>query len=414
MNVEYSILVRGRLVTLANPSEARDLPVIDDGAVVFDHRGRIIWTGRHDDVPATDETIDHRGQLITPGLIDAHTHPVFGGNRSNEFEMRCQGATYQEIAAAGGGIQSTVRATRAASEAELFEDGKRHVEWFLANGTTTIEAKSGYGLNLEDELKILRVIWRLGQVTPLNIVPTLLAAHAYPPEYQNDHAGYVDLICNVILPRVAEEPLALFVDAFCEERYFDVPTTEQILRKAKDLGLGIRLHADQLTNGGGAKLAAKLGAKTADHLEQTDEEGMCAMRQAGVQPVLLPASVYSLGLKKYPNARKMIDLGMDVVLATDFNPGSSPTPSLPFVMSLACTQMGMTPTEALIACTINAARSLNLDDQVGSLEVGKQADFVVWDCEDPREIPYWIGAPLVHSVYTKGRLAYKKNLAVFS
>ncbi len=380
---------------------------LDEAMVVSD--GRVAWIGSRASAPTCDSTLAFGGQLITPGLIDAHTHPVFGGNRANEFELRSQGASYQEIADSGGGIQSTVRATRQASEDELVAIGKKYAGWFLANGTTTIEAKSGYGLSPADELKMLRAIKRVGEQTPLTYVPTVLAAHAYPSEYREDRAGYVDCICNDILPTVSKENLAKYADAFCEDKYFDVPTTERVMNVAKSLGLGVRIHADQLTDCGGAQLAARLGAKTADHLEQTDEQGIRALKSGNVQPVLLPASVHCLGLKKYPNARRMIDVGLDVVLATDFNPGSSPTPSLPFVMSLACTQMGMTPQEALNACTVNAANSLDLDGDRGSLEKGKRADFVVWDCEQPRELAYWVGAPLVHKVFIGGRQVFPQT-----
>lgn len=378
-----------------------NLEPIREGALVI-QEGQITWVGEAANAPHADQQLDFSSRIITPGLIDAHTHPVFGSHRAREFEKRCSGTTYQEIAASGGGIQSTVRATRAASENDLLEQAKKHAKWFLKNGTTTLEAKSGYGLSTEDELKILRVIKALGESTPLSVIATVLAAHAFPPEFQDNKQGYVNLICDEILPRVAKQGLAKFADAFCEDKYFDASATERVFKKAKGLGLGLRIHADQLTNNGGAKLAAKLKAKTADHLEQTDHEGIRALHEAGVQPILLPASVYALGLKKYPDARLMIDEGLGVVLATDFNPGSSPTPSLPFVMSLACTQMGMSPAEALTACTINAARSLDLAHDRGSLEVGKRADFVVWDCEDYCEIPYWIDAPIVQKVFVQG------------
>jgi len=396
---ESSLVVRGSIAT--PNSRNNSIEVIQDGAVVVAGES-ISWVGEFSKVASNADVVDFRGHLITPGLVDAHAHPVFGANRVSEYEKRSKGATYQEIAAEGGGIQSTVRATRAASEDELVQAGKKYARWFLSNGTTTLEAKSGYGLSLKDELKMLRAIRRLSEETPLDYIPTCLSAHAFPPEFQDDRAGYVNLLCNEILPAVAKERLAEFADAFCEEKYFDLASTERILAAAKTLGLGIRLHADQLTKCGGAQLAAKLGAKTADHLEQTDEEGIRALAEAGVQPVLLPGSVYALGLDHYPNARAMLDAGLEVVLASDFNPGSSPTPSLPFVMSLACTQMKMTPEEAFRGCTINAAKSLDRDLDRGSLEVGKRADIIVWDCDDYREIPYWIGVPLVHAVFVQG------------
>jgi imidazolonepropionase len=405
--MDNSFLVKGRLMTLAGPAhprtgaEMRDLGEVERGAMLV-AEGSIRWVGPASLAPSSTSVMDFGDRIITPGLVDAHTHPIFGGQRANEFEQRSQGTTYQAIAATGGGIQSTMRATRAASEDELVETGKKHAQWFLSNGTTTIEGKSGYGLSLEDEIKILRAIRRMGEETPITVVPTFLGAHSYPPEFAKNQTAYVDLVCGPMLEQVAKEGLAEYVDAFCEERYFDAPASERILTRGKELGLGIRLHADQLTKCGGAELASKLGAKTADHLEQTDTEGIRALKKGGVQPVVLPASVYCLGLNHYPNARAMIDEGLALVLASDFNPGSSPTPSLPFVMSLACIQMKITPAEALTACTINAAYSLDRGDDRGSLESGKRADFVVWDCGDYREIAYWVGAQLADAVFVNG------------
>jgi imidazolonepropionase len=405
------MLILGQIATMALPFGPRtgkamsELTLLERGAMHIE-QGVVAWIGYPEDAPKTDQVLDFGKRLITPGLVDAHTHPVFGGNRVNEFERRSQGATYQEIAAEGGGIQSTVRATRAATEDELVEIGRRHASWFIANGTTTIEAKSGYGLSLMDELKMLRAIKRLKKEGSLDYVPTCLGAHAFPPEHQETTHEYIDLLCDQILPAAVEEDLAEYADAFCENRYFDLAATDRILTRAKSLGLKLRIHADQLTLCGGAQLAAKLGAKTADHLEQTDLNGIRALKEASVQPVLLPASVYALGLDHYPAARAMIDEGLAVVLATDFNPGSSPSPSLPFVMSLACTHMKMTPAEALTACTVNAAYSLDRLSSRGTLEPRKRADFVVWDCEDYREIPYWIGAPVVHKVFIAGRQVF--------
>lgn len=411
--VGEKLLVSGTLVTLAGPvprvKEAMNhLAVIRRGSMLIAD-GKIQWVGPTELAPDSDRRLDLEERVITPGLVDAHAHPVFGGNRVAEYEQRSQGATYQEISAKGGGIQSTVAATRALTEEELFRAAKRHAGWLLANGTTTVEAKSGYGLSTEDELKILRVIGGLNEATPLEFVPTVLGAHAYPPEHADDKPGYLTSVCDDLMPRVVREGLAEYADVFCEERYFDLEASRKVMLRAKQLGLKLRVHADQLTRGGGAQLAAEVGAKTADHLEQTEMDGILALKHAGVQPVLLPASVFALGLSRYPNARAMIDNGLPVVLASDFNPGSSPNVSLPFVMSLASTQMKMTPSEALTACTLNAAYSLDRGHDRGSLEAGKRADFVVWDCEDPREIPYWLGAPLVCSVYVKGREVFSRN-----
>jgi imidazolonepropionase len=333
----------------------------------------------------------------------------------DEFEMRASGATYEEIAAGGGGIRSTVRQTRAATEDQLLAQAIKHAEWFVRCGTTTVEAKSGYGLSVEDEIKILRVVRRLRKETLVEFVPTFLGAHAIPedvaqvcnlrgPESTSSKLAphYVDLVINEMLPRVAEEKLAEFCDVFCERGYFDIDQSRRILSTAQKLGLKLRMHADQLTDGGGAELAAELGAVTADHLEQTEAPGIAAMKRAGVQPVLLPGSVYALGKTRYPHAREMIEAGLAVVIATDFNPGSSPTPSMQMVLSLAATQMKMTPAEGVTAATINAAYSLKRGDKIGSLEAGKLANFVLYDCEDYRELAYWFGLPQAHSVYVRG------------
>lgn len=400
-------VVNCTLVTCAGPNrprlgaEMREVFAIEDGAMLIDS-GIIVDVNYRKELefPSGIEMIDAGGGSVLPGFVDAHTHPVFGGNRVDEFEKRAGAATYQEIAAAGGGIRSTVCKTRAATQDELLTSAGERLQWMLRCGTTTLEAKSGYGLSLADEIKMLEVLKRLG---PQTVVPTFLGAHAVPEgssllEYERD-------ISEVMLPAVVESGLAEFADIFCEENYFDIETSRRIMCRAKELGLGMRMHVDQLTNGGGAKLAAELGAKTADHLEQTDEDGILALRKAGVSPVLLPGSVYALGLPKYPNGRKMIDEGLPVVLATDFNPGSSPSPSLPMMMSLACTQMKMLPAEALIACTVNAAHSLNRGARIGSLEPGKKADFCIWESKDYREIAYYFGHQRASAVYVGGELA---------
>jgi len=375
--------------------------------------GLVVATGPSDVIAkqalSDTEVVDATGRVVLPGFVDAHAHPVFGGSRVDEFEMRAQGATYEEIAAAGGGIRSTVGKTRAATEDHLLAQAIKHTDWFLRCGTTTIEAKSGYGLSVEDEIKILRVVRRLNQETPVEFVPTFLGAHAVPEEFQSAPERYVSLVIDEMLPRIAEERLAEFCDVFCEQGYFDLATSRRILSAAKECGLGIRMHADQLTNGGGAGLAAELGAVTADHLEQTEAPGIAAMKGAGVQPVLLPASVYALGKTRYPRARDMIEAGLAVVLATDFNPGSSPTPSMAMVLSLAATQMKMTPAEGVAAATINAAYSLNRGDRIGSLEAGKHANFAIFDCEDYRELAYWFGFPQTHSVYVQGERVWSSR-----
>jgi imidazolonepropionase len=334
--------------------------------------------------------------------VDAHTHLVFAGNRADEFEMRCSGITYQEIARQGGGIRSTVRRTRDATENELLAVGQKHAQWFLRGGTTTIEAKSGYGLTVEAELKILRVVRETQETTPLRCVPTFLGAHEVPDEFVGRTGAYVELVIDEMLPLVALHKLASFCDVFCEPHIFDQHSAARILEAARRLGFGLRIHGDQFSCSGGAILAARLGAATADHLEHTDAASIAALAAANVQPVLLPGSVYSIGSKHYAPARAMIEAGLAVVLATDFNPGSSPIASMPVVMSLACTQMKMTPAEALTAATINAAWSLNLAAQVGSLEHGKSADFVIHEASDYREIPYFLGTQRPAMVFAQG------------
>ena len=369
-----AVLHASQLVTLAGPKRPRvgaelsEIGIIRDGGLLI-RDGRIELVGSSSEIEKKTgdaEVIDARGKVVLPGFVDAHTHLVFAGNRLDDFERRARGDTYEQIAKAGGGIWSTVEKTRAASEADLFAQTQRHADWFLRCGTTTVESKSGYGLTLEDELKILRVMRRLNQETPLEIVPTFLGAHAVPRKMDADE--YVDLVVNEMLPRVTSDSLAEFCDVFCERGYFDIEQSRRILNSAKGLGLKLRIHADQLSNSGAAKLAAELKAVTADHLEKTDEQGIAVLRSGGVQPVLLPGSVYALGSTCYPPAREMIEAGLAVVIATDFNPGSSPTASMPMILSLACTQMKMSPAEAISASTINPAYSLGRGDRIGSLD----------------------------------------------
>jgi imidazolonepropionase len=387
----------------------RELAVITDGALLV-RDGLIAAAGRANEIEKMAshdaQRIDAQGCVVMPGFVDAHTHPVFAGTREDEYEMRAAGATYQEIAARGGGIRSTVRRTRAASEEELFGMALPRLQRMIKHGTTTIEAKSGYGLTVEDELKILRVIRRLNDETPLDVVPTFLGAHEIPDEYRAKREDYIRLVTDEMMPRVAEGNLARYADIFCESHVFSVDESRRVLERAKELGLGLRFHADQLTASGGALLAAELRAATADHLEWIGEEGIEALRRAGVMAVLLPGAVFNLGLTRYPPARKMIESGLGVALATDFNPGSSPTPSMQMILSIACAQMRMTPSEAMTAATINAAYSLNLGSRVGSLEAGKQADAVVMDCVDYRQIPYFFGINHVRTVIKSGRVVF--------
>lgn len=402
----------GQLVTLAGPARPRvgvelcELGVIQDGTLLVAD-GRIVAAGSYAElkgrIPADAVLIDAEGRCVTPGFVDAHTHLVFAGNRAAEFEQRIGGATYQEIAAAGGGILRTVALTRAASEDELMIAARRHRDWMLRGGTTTIEAKSGYGLDHATELKMLRVLARLNQEGPAAIVPTLLAAHTVPPEFEGRRAEYVRWIAEWLIPEVAEAGLARSCDAFCDDHAFTVEETRTVLTAARRHGLGLRVHAEQFRPGTGAALAAELGAATADHLETVTDDVLAQLRDAGVQPVLLPGSVFALGRTQYPPARRMVELGLGIVVASDFNPGSSPIASMPFVLSLACLEMRLMPAEALMAATVNAAWSLGLGERVGSLEAGKQADFVIHEFGDYREIAYFIAAPARPRVFVAGR-----------
>jgi imidazolonepropionase len=404
----------GQLVTLAGPprprvaGELRELGLIPDAALLVKN-GRIEAAGTYAElrsrIPKQTTVVDAEGRCVTPGFVDAHTHLVFAGNRAAEFEQRIAGATYQQIAADGGGILRTVALTRAASEEDLLAAARRHRNWMLRSGTTTIEAKSGYGLDRETELRMLRVLARLDAEGPAHIVPTLLAAHTVPPEFAARRAEYVHWIAEELIPEVVAAGLARFCDVFCDDHAFTLDETRTVLSAARRHGLRLRVHAEQFRPATGAALAAELGAATADHLETVTDDTLRQLRTAGVQPVLLPGSVFALGRTNYPPARAMVEHGLATVLATDFNPGSSPVSSLPFILSLACLQMRLSPAEALTAATINAAWSLDLGNHVGSLEAGKQADFLIHEFGDYRELAYFIAAPARPRVFIGGREA---------
>jgi imidazolonepropionase len=410
----FAVIHCGQLVTMAGPqrarrgaAEMRELAIVEDGAMIVSG-ATIERTGSTDTLRRTINSeglpvVDAKFCAVTPGFLDAHTHLPFAGSRAVEFEQRIAGKTYQEIAASGGGIARTVAATRAASPDELLHRARQHANWMLRTGTTTAEAKSGYGLSLAAELKILRVLRTLQQENPLRILPTLLAAHTVPPEFRANRSAYVSLIVNEIIPAVVQESLAESCDVFCDEHAFTLEESRTILQAAQRAGLRLRMHVEQFAADGGAALAAALGADSADHLEATGPDGIRALADAGVQPVLVPASVFCLGRDRYADARAMIDAGLGVVLATDFNPGSSPTTSIPFVMSLACQRMKMSPAEAMTAATINAACSLRRGAQLGSLEPGKAADFLIHEFQDYRELAYYAAVPNLPQVYVAGR-----------
>jgi imidazolonepropionase len=391
---------------LLNPRADGGFDEIRGAAILFDEK--IIALGPESDIlsQATSsgaEITDAAGCLVTPGLVDSHTHPAFAEERATEFEMRCAGKTYREISAAGGGIRSSVRALRAISEDELVERMLPRLDRFLQYGITTIEAKSGYGLSTEHELKQLRAIKRCHNQHPLDLIPTLLAAHEIPDEFCSNRKKYLDIVVNETIPAAAEKGLAKFCDVFCEEGVFSIEESRRVLEAGKKHGLKPKIHADQLSGGGGAELAAEVGAISAEHLDYISERGIEMMVAAGVVFTLLPGSVIFLGLNRYPPARSILEKGGSLALATDFNPGSSPTQNLPLMMTLAGSFCRLSPREALWASTRGGARALCLEDRVGSLAAGCQADFVVWNCPDERFIPYYFGINLVRQVYKLGK-----------
>ena len=388
------VLTDAKLATMAGD----DYGVIVDAALAVKDR-RIAWLGPQADLPnePARKTRSLGGRWLTPALIDCHTHLVFGGNRADEFEQRLRGASYEDIARAGGGIMSTVRATREASADELYAAALPRVKALAAEGVGTIEIKSGYGLSIDSELKMLSVARQLGEATPVTVRTTLLAAHTVPPEYQGRADDYIDLICDELLPEVAAGRLADAVDAYCESIAFSSSQVARLFSRAAELGLPVKLHADQLSDGGGAALAAQFHALSADHLEYTSQEGVDAMAASGAVAVLLPGAFLTLGETQLPPIDAMRDRGVPIAVATDCNPGTSPICSLRTAMMLAARQFRLAPEECLAGTTRVAARALGLDDR-GMLETGKRADLAVWDIGHPRELAYWVGTPQLSEV----------------
>jgi imidazolonepropionase len=414
--VEVDLVIKNaqELLTLS-PSlkEESGLGIIRHGAAAI-KKGRIFWIGMTEELSQgfslnrDGREIDATGKVVMPGLIDAHTHLIFAGSRENEFEQRIQGLSYQEIAEKGGGILSTVEATRRASFDELFSLGRKRLDRMLCKGVTTLEAKSGYGLSLQDELKILRVMKALQESHPIDIIPTFLGAHTLPRECRNDRANYMGLLTEEMIPQVARERLAEFCDVFCEEKAFTVEESKKILETGKRYGLKPKIHADQLSPGGGAELAAEVNAYSADHLEFVSQEGIRKMAEKGVTAVLLPGASFFLSVKKYPPAREMVRQGVSVSLATDLNPGSSMTESLPMMMTMGCTMYKLLPKEVIQATTIHAARSMGREKEIGSLEVGKEADLLLLDIPNFRCLPYHFGVDHVELVIKKGEIVYQR------
>ncbi|MCW8354539.1 imidazolonepropionase [Marinomonas pontica] len=363
--------------------------------------GRIVWIGEAQDLPVYETQTEHDlgGGWITPGLIDCHTHLVFGGNRAGEFEQRLNGVSYQDIAKQGGGIASSVKATRDASEAELVASASRRLKSLMADGVTTVEIKSGYGLSLDSELKMLRVATELENQCPVTIKRTCLAAHAMPPEF-DDKDAYIDYLCESVLPKIATLGMADAVDAFCEGIAFSTDQVERYFKIAQSLGLPVKIHAEQLTSQGGTRMAASFKALSADHIEFIEEADVKAMADSGTVAVLLPGAFFTLKETQRPPIDLLRQYGVPMAIATDANPGTSPALSLRLMMNMACTLFALTPEESLAGATIHAAKALGMSDTHGSLEVGKVADFVCWDVESPGELSYWLGGNLVkHRVY---------------
>jgi len=385
--------------------QMRALKIIKDAALAV-KSGRIVGVGRTATVKSAfkpSETIDAKGKTIVPGFVDPHTHLVFAGSREDEFEIRVKGASYMEIHRKGGGILKTVEETRGASEAELVQHCRKTLDIMLEHGTTTLEAKSGYGLTVEAEIKCLRALRRLNEIHPIDIVATFLGAHSIPAEYEKQRDDYVKLVVEKMIPAVASSKLADFCDVFCEKGVFDVEQSRHILQAGKKHGLKPRLHADELTAFGGAELAAEVGAVSAEHLLFASDDGLGMMAKCGVIAVLLPAASFSLMIDKYADARKMIGMGVPVALGTDFNP-SCWVENQQLVMALACRQMKMTPAEALTASTINAAHAVCRASEVGSLELGKKADILILDTPNHNFLGYRFGTNLVSKVIRKGKL----------
>ena len=382
--------------------------LVDDASIAIAN-GVIAWVGPSEDVPAKlldacSDRFDCDGQLVTPGLIDCHTHLVYGGNRAQEFEMRLKGASYEEIAGKGGGILSTVSATRRSDAQTLFTQAAARLQNFIDEGVTTVEIKSGYGLNLEDELKMLRVARRLGDELPVDVVTTFLGAHAIPSEYAGDAEGYIDLVCDEILPAVAQEKLADCVDAFCETIAFSTAQVSRVFDVARDHGLPVRLHAEQLSDQKGAVMAARHGALSVDHIEYLAKEDVSVLADKHTVAVLLPGAFYFLREKKLPPISALRKLGVAMAIASDSNPGSAPVGSLLLMLNMACTLFQLTPEESLAGITRNAARALGRETEIGTLEIGKQANMVLWQLSDPAQLSYQIGGNPCAKVMYRGQL----------
>lgn len=412
-----SILIKNisQLVTLSKGaiprkgSQMKEVGYIENACVLIED-GKIAYTGGSKSCPRkADLTIDAGWCCVTPGLVDPHTHPVFAATREEEFVKRIMGKSYMEIASEGGGIMSSVRSLRGVDKDVLKIETKKRLNDFLKYGTTTIEAKSGYGLTLEDEIKSLEIISELNDEQPLEMIPTFLGAHSIPAEYKDNRQEFLRIVIEEMLPQVADRKLAKYCDIFCEKGVFTVEESRSVLQKAKELGLKIRIHSDEFEPIGGTELAGELKASSADHLTAVTESGMKSMLKGGVVPIVLPATTFFLGHKEYSPSRKMIDMGLPLAMATDFNPGSSMTNSLPMAMTIACINMKLLPEEALTACTVNSAYSLDLSDRIGSLKEGMDADLVIWDTTNFRQVVYHFGVNHARVVLKKGGVVWERE-----
>lgn len=417
--VDLLIIHAAQLITCASDkpkrgAAMRDVGLINDGAVSI-HDGRFIAVGTTAEITAeyqAQNTIDASGKVVCPGFVDPHTHLVYAGNRLNEFELRIQGTPYLEILKAGGGILSTVQATRAASVDKLVASAKKRLDTMLAHGTTTVEIKTGYGLDTETELRMLQAIEVLHRQHRIDLVPTFLGAHAYPPEYRDNPAEYVNLVINDMLPKAAawyktslfkQQGIPFFIDVFCEDGAFDLESTRKILSAGKQHGLALKAHVDEFVNLGGARLSSEMGAASVDHLDHTSSAEVALLGQSDTVAVVIPTVNFNLGSVHFADARTMLDNHVALALTTDANPGSAPCYSMPMVMAIACRYQKLLPSEAFNASTINAAHAINMADRVGSIEVGKFADCLIVDTQDYRDIAYQFGTNLVQSVFKHGR-----------
>ena len=413
MKADLLIINAKELLTLTGSSSPRtrsemnELGIISNGAIAV-KEDRIIDVGSTEELIKKynnpSKIIDASDKVVMPGFVDPHTHPVFKQTRENEFEMRILGKSYVEISQSGGGIRSSISGVRGTSEEELYQLAEKRINKIISNGTTTLEAKSGYGLSTESEIKMLKVIKKLNENLPIDIISTFLGAHEFPIEYKDDKEKYIDILMNGMMPKIRELKLAEYCDIFTEDHVYNIEQSRRILNRAKELGFKIRMHADEIKPIGGAELAAEVGAVTADHLGAASDKGIKAMRDNGVIAILLPGTIFSLGMKSYARARDMIKAGLAVALATDYNPGSCNCDSMQFIITLACLQMKMTPAEAITASTINAAYSLGLGNDIGSLEIGKKADILIMDMLSYQYLPYHFGSNNVETVIKNGKV----------